>query len=97
MKGPRTCHFMAGTWPNQAIGKTWLESEAFCYPNGGMKRRFCARDLTGKLHTGWAGIPDTFFSIPATIRHKGKLMRGWLGVDEEGFIFHFYRENEHGG
>ena len=92
MPAPRMCNFMCRAWPNTTIGKTWLESEAFCYPRGGMHRRFLAWCPDGKLHLGWCGIPDTVFSIPAVIKWRGKLMQGWVGVGDRGYEFRFNKE-----
>ena len=32
--------------------------------------------------------PDTFFSIPANTRRKGKYIKGFLTTDDDGYIFH---------
>lgn len=34
------------------------------------------------------GEPDTFFSIPAAVKLKGKTVRGHLTIDETGFSFY---------
>jgi hypothetical protein len=44
--------------------ETWIESEAFCYPNGAFDRRCRVRFPDGKLRIVRCGIPDTFFSLP---------------------------------
>ena len=62
---------------------SWLEGEEFCYPSGGMKRRAHARCADGEQRLFKAGIPDTFFSIPAT----GNRMKGFLSSDETGLKF----------
>lgn len=62
---------------------TWLEGEEFCYPSGGMKRRAYARCEDGEKRLFRAGIPDTFFSIPA----RGNGMKGFLSSDETGLKF----------
>ena len=46
------------------VGDTWMESECYCYPNGGMTRRARVRFPDGKLRVVRCGIPDTFFSVP---------------------------------
>jgi hypothetical protein len=48
-----------------------------------MKRRAFARCTDGKLRLFRAGIPDTFFSIPAS----GQSMKGFLSSDESGLKF----------
>lgn len=63
-------------------GGTWLESESFCYPNGGMKRRACVRFPDGKLRIVRCGISDTFFSIPV---HKSD-GDGFLTVADDGAL-----------
>ena len=62
---------------------TWLEGEEFCYPSGGMKRRAYAHCADGQLRLFKAGIPDTFFSIPAS----GQGMKGFLSTDDTGLKF----------
>lgn len=70
---------------------TWIEPEEYCYPNGGFHRR--ARVVVrqnphnpislpyGEYRIVRAGIPDTFFSIPARLRIKGKTVKGFLSHD----------------
>lgn len=33
------------------------------------------------------GEPDTFFSIPARCRHRGRTVRGFLTSEAEGYVF----------
>jgi hypothetical protein len=74
---------------------TWVQDEKYAYPNGGMTRKF--RAITVNEHnvqawaTGTAGIPDTFFSIPARIRKFGKTIRGFLSLDNDTLIFTAYK------
>jgi len=69
---------------------TWLEAEEAAYPHGGMKRRGLAVWPDGKLRRVWAGVPDTWFSIPAYGRMRGKYVKGFLTVDDDGvLVFHF--------
>lgn len=57
---------------------TWIEPEERSYPGGGMHRR--ARVMfNGKLRMARAGIPDTYFSIPA----RCGSVAGWIGVDTD--------------
>lgn len=39
-----------------------------------------------------SGEPLTFFSIPGACRIGGKDVRGWIGSDDEGYVFHIHRE-----
>lgn len=34
------------------------------------------------------GEADTFFSIPAVCTYKGKVIRGWVGMEDEAYQFH---------
>lgn len=73
-------------------GDTWLEPESYTYPSGGFTRR--ARviirrnehnpllDLPyGELRIVRASIPDTYFSIPARLRYRGRTIKGFISVD----------------
>ena len=78
---------------------TWLEPEGLCYPAGGFTRR--ARVLLrpnpnnpinlpyGKAYIVRASIADTYFSIPARLRHAGKTIQGFISVDTEADMFTF--------
>jgi hypothetical protein len=72
------------------IGKTWLQAEEFAYPNGGQTRKGKALCADGQLRAVRAGIPDTFFSIPAHARIKGRYTAGYLTIDEAGLKFTAY-------
>lgn len=61
---------------------TWLESEEFAYPNGGQTRKGRAIYPDGEKRRVMAGIPDTYFSIPAHGRVGGKYAKGYLTVDD---------------
>ena len=58
---------------------TWIEPEEMAYPHGGQTRKFSAYlgDTSYRV-SGKAGIPDTFFSIPANARIKGAYVAGFL-------------------
>lgn len=62
---------------------TWLQSEEYAYPNGGQTRKGSAVYPDGKTRRVWAGIPDTYFSIPAHGRIGGKYVAGFLMVETE--------------
>lgn len=45
-----------------------------------------------------AGIPDTYFTIPAHCRVAGKYVAGWIAIgDDEEFHFHRNRKEVDGG
>ena len=70
---------------------TWIDPEERCYPHGGFHRR--ARCLwRGGHRLVRAGLPDTFFTIPARLRHRGQTVRGFLSVGEDGAL-HFTEES----
>lgn len=60
---------------------TWLEVEEAAYPHGRMSRRGLAVWPDGKTRTVFGGIPDSFFSIPAWGKIKGRYVRGFLTVE----------------
>lgn len=60
---------------------TWLEPEERAYPNGGQTRRAVAIWPDGQARLVWAGIPDTYFSIPAHGRIGGRYVAGYLSVE----------------
>ena len=66
---------------------TWIDPEEVCYPSGGKLRNaraFVNLPTPGgslpRTVTAMAGIPDTVFSIPATVRVRGKSVTGFLSV-----------------
>jgi hypothetical protein len=78
--------------------ETWLDPEERAYPNGAMRRRGraivrpnrYAPDIPlpyGTFRAVRAGIPDTFFSIPAIVRYRGKTVRGFLTCDDGTYVF----------
>lgn len=79
---------------------TWLEPEEYCYPSGGFGRRARAilrqnpnNPMTlpyGERRIVKASIPDTFFSIPAKLRYRGTVVRGFLTKDDN--VLHFTPE-----
>lgn len=46
----------------------------------------------GRHYLVRAGLPDTFFSIPARLRHQGHVLRGFLSLDQDGAL-HFTPEH----
>ena len=70
---------------------TWIEPEERCYPHGGFHRK--ARCLwQGRHYLVRAGLPDTFFSIPARLRCQGQTRRGFLSLADDGPL-HFTPEH----
>lgn len=68
--------------------KTWLQAEEFAYPNGGQTRKGAAVFPDGKVRRVWAGIPDTFFSIPAHARIGRHYVAGFLTSNDGVWTFH---------
>lgn len=71
--------------------KTYIQPEEYAYPNGGMTRKGLAIWPDGKIRQVWAGIPDTYFSIPAHGKLKGEYVSGILTMENDEFIFTPYR------
>ena len=69
----------------QYADNTWMEPEEYCYPNGGFKRRARVR-FNGKFYIAKVSIPDTYFSVPAKIRIKGKTIKGYV-FNNQGLHF----------
>lgn len=57
---------------------TWLQDEEYAYPNGGQTRRGQAVYPDGQVRMVYAGIADTFFSIPAHGRIRGRYVAGYI-------------------
>lgn len=71
---------------------TWLEPEEAAYPRGGMTRCGRAKWPDGKFRRVWAGLPDTFYTIPAYGRVRGRRVKGFLTVDDDGVLTFNYEE-----
>ncbi len=56
--------------------KTYVQREEYAYPNGGQTRKGHALFPDGKTRRVWAGIPDTYFTIPAHARYNGFYVAG---------------------
>ena len=66
---------------------TWIEPEERAYSHRGRQvRKGYARFPDGVVRAFRAGIPDTFFSIPAHARVKGRYIAGFVSIER----------NEHG-
>lgn len=82
---PRPCVYLGSHQEPQFFEHgTWLEPEEMAYPSGSISagRRAAALFPDGKVRIVQVGIPDTFFSIPARAKIKGKTVTGWVGFDE---------------
>lgn len=65
---------------------TFIEAEELAYPLGSLnasRRRFSARCPDGIIRSGICSIPDTYFSIPARLRVKGKSVVGYITAESE--------------
>jgi len=71
---------------------TYLEAEEAAYPHGRMTRRGRALWPDGKIRRVWAGLPDTFYSIRAFGYLRGKYVKGFLTVDDNGVLTFNYEE-----
>lgn len=60
---------------------TFIAAEEYSYPNGAMVRPCAAVCPDGKVRRCYAGIPDTYFTIPAYTRIGGKRVKGYLSMD----------------
>lgn len=63
---------------------TWLAPEIVAYSHGGQTRKGRAFFPDGKIRRVWAGIADTYFSIPCHGRLKGRYVKGFLTRREDG-------------
>ena len=72
------------------MNRTYLAPESDAYPRGGQTRRCKALCADGKVRVVWAGIPDTYFSIPAHARINGRYARGFLTMENGEVIFNAY-------
>lgn len=71
---------------------TWIDPEERAYPHGGFTRRGRVRivrnsthpdspDLPyGEIRAVRVSIPDTYFTIPARMRVRGKTYRGYVSL-----------------
>ena len=61
--------------------RTELQAEEYAYPHGRETRKGRAIYPDGKVRTVHAGIPDTYFSIPAHGRIGARYVHGWLLIE----------------
>ena len=84
---------------NRKPETTWLDPEDFAYPSGGVYAGRRARVILranphnpivlpyGTLRTVRVGIPDTFFTIPARYRFKGRMIVGYVSSNDGALTF----------
>lgn len=58
--------------------ETWIEREEACSPSGAQLRKGRAYFPDGVIRAFRAGIPDTWFSIPAHARVRGVYLAGYV-------------------
>lgn len=69
---------------------TYLGPEEEAYPHGRQTRRCRAECDDGRVRRVWGGIPDTFFSIPAHARIRGRYVAGYMTVDTDRNVLRFH-------
>ncbi len=80
--------------------KTFLDPEEYAYPSGALRnsaRRFAAVCPDGKIRRGICSIPDTYFSIPARIKARGKTITGFVTNHDGTYVFIPYTYGKNGG
>lgn len=82
------------TWPNDAIGHR--SGSPFDCLGPFAKVRNCPIDGTDKRLTCYAtGYADTYFSIPACTRYKGKHIRGFFTIKDNNIVFCVVDSHKH--
>lgn len=90
----RVSYYLMSSDKPDLRGETGIEAESWAYPRGGMTRRCDARCDDGLVHRVHAGIPDTAFSIPAYRKVRGKRIKGYVTIDDNGeYRFNVYRDD----
>jgi hypothetical protein len=98
MNGPREANFYGMRESTEVNSDgTWLEPEALAYPNGGFTRRakvFLRQNECnpielpyGELRIVRCSIPDTYFSIPARLRYRGRTVKGYISQIDDKLTF----------
>lgn len=72
--------------------RTYLEGESAAGPSGKLRRKGKAICPDGKVRKVKAGIPDTYFSIPAVTKAGNVKIKGYLMITDGEL--HFYA-NKH--
>jgi hypothetical protein len=80
--------------------RTSVDSEEMAYPSGGIRagRRGRVQCPDGVVRTVLLGVPDTFFSIPASLCYRGTRVAGFVSIASDGsgeycFTPYSYRKN----
>ena len=74
--------------------ETWIEPEERAYTSRGSQlRRGRALFPDGRIRAFRAGIPDTYFSIPAHARIRGKYTPGFITSADGGLKFNYYKRS----
>lgn len=60
---------------------THLQPEEFAYPNNTYTRRGVALCEDGRFRRVWAKVADSYFTIPARCKIKGRTVTGFLTVE----------------
>ncbi len=82
------------TWPNGAVG--YSSSSLFDCLGPFAKVRDCPISGTTVRLTCYAtGYADTYFSVPACTRYKGKHVRGYFTTDDSGVKFCVMNSHKH--
>ena len=82
------------TWPNGAIGHRIGATFDCLGPYA--KVRNCPIDGTALRLTCYAtALADTWFSIPACTRHRGKRIKGYFTTREDGVVFQVMNSHKH--
>lgn len=82
------------TWPNGAIGHR--SGSMFDCLGPYAKVKNCPIHGTDKRLTCYAiGYADTYFSIPACTRHRGKHIRGYFTVNDGNIEFRVMESHKH--
>lgn len=82
------------TWPNGAIGHRPGGSFDCLGPYAKVKN--CPIAGTNLRLTCYAtAYANTYFSIPACTRHKGKHIKGFFSHDEDNVVFHVMNSHKH--
>lgn len=63
------------------------EELAYDLPLSDSRRQFVARCPDGVMRSGYCGVADTFFTIPARMRANGRQIAGFLTYDHDVLEF----------
>ena len=80
---PRESNYLGmRDWARIEANGTWLEPESLCYPHGGQPRYAYAQCPDGVNRKVKCGMPDTWFSIPASVVIRGKYITGYVCFED---------------